>query len=58
MTWICRQWTKTALDGWTSEFDTFETEAEAKQHGETFVELITRDEDERNYEVYEKRDTD
>ena len=52
MKYICRQWTKDALNGWTSEIDTFNTREEAEQHGETFKRLIRRDDIERGYEVY------
>lgn len=56
MAYICRTWTRTA-DGWTSEFDRFDTEQEAREHGEMCVKFpkfealettfeVTADEDE------------
>lgn len=49
--WICRTW-KCKNGDWTSEFDGFVTEAEAKEHGRIFVENICMGEDGREYEVY------
>lgn len=50
--WICRQWTKRQNE-WTSDFDNFATEAEAKEHGDIFVSLKGYEDDAREYEVYE-----
>ena len=49
--WICRQWTETE-HGWTSDFDRFSTEEEARNHGEIFVRNIRTDELAREFEVY------
>lgn len=46
-----RTWTKTALNGWTSEIETFETKEEAEMYGEQFVRMKRRDDLERSYEV-------
>ena len=54
MSWICREWTKTAANGWTSEFSEFDTEQEAREHGQIHVNLKRYDEDERDYEVYRR----
>lgn len=53
--WICRQWTKTTVDGWQSEFERFFTEADAVAAGELHLRLKTRDDDDRDYEVYKER---
>ncbi len=50
--WVCRQWTYTALNGWCSDFDSFDTEREAIEHGNIFLKWKGEDE-ERKYEVYE-----
>lgn len=50
--WICRTWTETALNGWTSEFDRFDTEEEAYIFGEMHNNMIHEDELDRTYEVY------
>lgn len=49
--WICRTWTETA-DGWTSEFDRFETKEEAVEFGEAHKRHLNSDEKARDYEVY------
>lgn len=49
--WICRQWIETE-HGWTSDFDRFETEEEAREHGQIFVSLVHASELAREYEVY------
>lgn len=49
--WVCRQWIEDKY-GWTSDFDRFETEAEAEMHGDCFLSLIRNDEEAREYEVY------
>lgn len=49
--WICRAWTKEP-DGWVSEFDSFETEEEANEHGEIFMRVMKDDGLEHDYEVY------
>lgn len=50
--WICRTWTETALNGWQSEFDRFDTEEEAISFGQFHNSLIKDDELSREYEVY------
>lgn len=50
--YICRCWTETTLNGFTSYFEEFETEEEANEYGKTFVSLIKSDELTREYEVY------
>lgn len=51
--YLLRTWTKTALDGWTSEMETFDSKEEAVYYGEQFVNMKRRDELERSYEVNE-----
>ena len=51
---ICRQWTLAANGDYTSEFDRFETEAEAREYGEVFVSLKLHHEISRDYEVYDE----
>lgn len=48
-----RTWKKTALDGWTSDMETFDSKEEAVYYGEQFVRMKRRDELERSYEVNE-----
>ena len=50
--WICRTWIETSENGWTSEFDRFDTEEEAREHGYTHNRLIKQDELSREFEVY------
>lgn len=50
--WICRTWTNTVENGWTSEFDRFDTEQEAEEYGRIHNKLIKRDELAREYEIY------
>ena len=50
--WICRMWTKTAINGWVSDFESFNTRDEAVKMGEMHNSLLKRDELERDYEVY------
>ena len=50
--YICRTWTKTAADGWTSEFSRFATKDEAFTHGRVFVDNLSFDEEARSFEVY------
>ena len=52
MKWICRCWRCSHSQGWTSEFDTFNTEREAIVHGKLFTKLIRYDETARDFEVY------
>lgn len=52
--WICREWTRTALNGWTSEFGTWETKEEAEEMGRIHVSLLRMDEEERDFEVYQE----
>lgn len=51
--WICRTWTET-IHGWTSEFDRFDTEEEAREFGQIHNRMINADAGElaREYEVY------
>lgn len=50
--WICRTWTQRP-DGFTSEFDRFETKEQAEEHGKIFVSLKLHHEISRDFEVYE-----
>lgn len=50
--WICRAWTQTSLEGWTSEIERFETEEDANEFGQFHLENIHDDELAREYEVY------
>lgn len=52
--WICRTWTETSLDGWTSEFESFETEQEAIDHGRNHNKGIKEDELSREFEIYKR----
>ncbi len=49
--WICRQWTEKNGE-WTSQFDSFETEKEAKEYGRYFLKNICKDDTAREYEIY------
>ena len=49
--WICRAWTETS-HGWTSEFENFATEEEAREHGYKFCQMMNQDELAREFEVY------
>ena len=51
MSWICREWTKTE-EGWTSDFETFDSQHEANECGKIHISLKKYDEIERDYEVY------
>lgn len=51
--WICRTWIED-INGFTSEFDRFETSADANDFGEYHVNNIRRDEKSRFYEVYKE----
>lgn len=55
MTYICRTWTRT-MDGWQSEFDRFDTEREAQEHGEMCVKHPKADAIETKFEVVEDED--
>lgn len=50
MTYICRTWTRTA-GGWTSEIDRFDTEQEAREHGEMCVKFPKFEALETTFEV-------
>lgn len=50
--WICRTWIETSENGWTSEFEHFDTEEEAMKHGGVHVSLMKNDELTREYEIY------
>lgn len=50
--WICRTWRETSENGWTSQFDRFDTEEEAREFGQTFCRMINSDELSREYEIY------
>ena len=58
MKWVCRCWKCSSGPEWLSEFEEFETEAEAIAYGESFVRLINIDETARNFEVYRKFETE
>ena len=45
-------WTQTSQNGWTSDFETFQTREEAEAMGRTHNSLLERDELAREYEVY------
>lgn len=47
-------WTKTAINGWVSDFESFNTRDEAVRMGEIHNSLLKRDELERDYEVYKE----
>lgn len=49
--YLCRQWTKTALDGWNMEKDWCPTEEAAHRLGRIHVENLRYDELEREYDV-------
>ena len=49
--WICRTWIED-VHGWKSSFDHFDTEEEARHHGQIHNSLLKRDELSREYEVY------
>ena len=51
--WICRMWTDDGY-GWTSDFESFDNEQEAKEMGEMHLRLSDYFEDSRDYEVYRK----
>lgn len=50
--WICRCWTETSLEGWTSEFESFDTEEEAIEYGKHHNAMLGRYELARDFEVY------
>lgn len=50
--WICRTWTETSLEGWTSEIERFDTEEEADEHGMKHLRGLLQDELSREFEVY------
>lgn len=52
--WVCRCWTETSLEGWTSEFETFDTEQEAIDCGINHNRMLGGDELSREFEVYKK----
>ena len=54
MSWICRIWKETSLDGWTSEIERFKTEKEALEFGRTFIKEINPDELSREYDTWEE----
>lgn len=50
--WICRTWTETS-NGWISEFDRFDTEEQAREHGRIMMSMPFKDgELGRTFEVY------
>lgn len=56
MNWVCRMWTETTENGWVSDFETFPSEAEAKEMGRIHLSLLGMDELSREYEVYMKEE--
>ncbi len=52
--WICRTWTETSLEGWTSEFESFGTEQEAIDHGRKHNKGVKEDELSREFEIYKR----
>lgn len=50
--WICRTWTETSENGWTSQFDRFDTEEEAREFGYAHNRNIGYSELAREFEVY------
>lgn len=54
MKWICRLWTETSENGWTSTFATFDTKEEAEEHGRFHVRQIGYGDLNREFEVYEQ----
>ena len=52
--WVCRCWKFVAGEGWTSEFEVFDTKEEAIQFGNLFMALTTFDECNRDFSIYRK----
>lgn len=53
--WICRTWIETVGNGWTSEFDRFDTEEEAREFGYNHIKRIRLDDVSREFEIYKDK---